>query len=312
MPPFRDGPRLVFMPLLSAHSRAPLVAAALAAAGCSAPVVDDAAAATGSTTQGIILVERVTTVDGAPQTHVSAKFMRLPAAADPELAERVVGSRLDLPAAGECMTVAPLANEDTSSALAALGTVELLDVGDLTMKTGDSVTLLAARAFPDAFGLVSGVFYTSRDAAADLPAPAKYVLESSGSATIDRFTIEADAPAAPSDVFVGDAALGEEVVIEGGALVRWRSDGGAAAQAGDLVYVDITAASGSALRCAWNDEGRGEVPSFMLRSGALGSLPTAATVAVHRVRLGAFVGPGIDLGEVRFDLSVVGRATIAE
>jgi len=302
------------MSLLSAHSRAPLVVVALFAAGCSAPVVDDVAAATGSTTQGIILVERVTTVEGAPQTHVSAKFMRLPAAADPDLAERVVGSRLDLPAAGECMAVAPLASEDTSSALAALGTVELLDVGDLTMKTGDSVTPLAARAFPDAFGLVSGVFYTSRDAAADLPAPAKYVLEGSGSAAVERFTIEADAPAAPSDVFVGGAALGEEVVVEseGGALVRWRSDGSGAAQAGDLVYVDITATSGAALRCAWNDEGRGEVPSSMLRSGALGSLPTAATVAVHRVRLGAFVGPGIDLGEVRFDLSVVGRATIAE
>jgi hypothetical protein len=300
------------MPLLSAHSRAPFVVAALSAAGCSAPVVDDVAAATASTTQGIILVERVTTVEGAPQTHVSAKFMRLPAATDPDLAERVVGSRLDLPAAGECMIVAPLANEDSSSALAALGPVELLDVGDLTMKTGDSVTPLAARAFPDAFGLVSGVFYTSRDAAADLPAPAKYVLEGSGSAAIERFTIEADAPAAPTDVLVGDTALGDDVVIEGGALVRWRSDANGGAQTGDLVYVDITAASGAALRCAWTDEGRGEVPSSILRSGALGALPTAATVAVHRVRLGAFVGPGIDLGEVRFDLSVVGRATIAE
>jgi hypothetical protein len=300
------------MPLLSAHSRAPFVVAALFAAGCSAPVVDDVAAAAGSTTQGIILVERATTVEGAPQTHVSAKFMRLPAGVDPDLAERVVGSRLDLPAAGECMVVAPLANEDTSSALSALGAVELLDVGDLTLKTGDSVTPLAARAFPDAFGLVSGVFYTSRDAADDLPAPAKYVLEGSGSASIERFSIEADAPAAPSDVLVGDAPLGDEVVIEGGALVRWRSDTSVGAQAGDLVYVDITAASGAALRCAFSDEGHGEVPASMLRSGVLGALPAAATLAVHRVRLGAFVGPGIDLGEVRFDLSVVGRATIAE
>jgi hypothetical protein len=300
------------MPLLSAPSRAPFVVAALFAAGCSAPVVDDVAAATGSTTQGIILVERVTTVEGAPQTHVSAKFMRLPSSADPDLAERVVGSRLDLPAAGECMIVSPLAGgEDTGSALAALGAVELLDVGDLTMKTGDSVTPLAARAFPDAFGLVSGVFYTSRDAAADLPAPARYVLEGSGSTSIERFTIEADAPAAPTDVRVGDAALGEEIVIDGGAVVRWRSDA-QSAQAGDLVYVDVTGASGSSLRCVWSDEGRGEVPGSILRSGVLGALPATATLAVHRVRLGAFVGPGIDLGEVRFDLSVVGRATIAE
>lgn len=302
------------MPLLSAHLRAPFVLTALCAVGCSAPVVDEVAGATGGVTQGIILVERVTTVEGAPQTNVSAKFMRLAASADPELAERVVGSRLDLPAAGECMAVSPLAGEDTSSALSALGTIELLDVGDLTMKTGDSVTPLAARAFPDAFGLVSGVFYTSRDAAADLPAPAKYVLEGSGSSSIDRFAIEADAPAAPDEVRVGDAALGDEVVIEGGssAVVRWRSDAALSAQAGDLVYVDITAASGAALRCAFNDEGRGEVPASILRGGVLGALPAAATLSVHRVRLGTFIGPGIDLGEVRFDLSVVGRATIAD
>jgi hypothetical protein len=48
----------------------------------------------------------------------------------------------------------------------------------------------------------------------------------------------------------------------------------------------------------------------MLRGGSLGALPAAATLSVHRVRLGTFLGPGIDLGEVRFDLAVVGRATI--
>lgn len=299
---------------MSAPLRAPIVFSALALAGCSAPVVDDAADANGGTTQGIILVERVTTVDGAPQTNVSAKFMRLSHAADPDIAERLVGSRLDLPAAGECMILSPAANEDMSAAMSALGAVELLDVGDLTMKTGDEVMPLAARAFPDAFGLVSGVFYTSRDATRDLPAPAKYVLEGSGSLAVDRFAIEAEAPAVPEDVRVSDAALADGVVLDPSSniVVRWRSDEALRARGGDedLVYADVTSASGTALRCAFPDEGRGEIPGSMLRGGSLGALPAAATLSVHRVRLGTFLGPGIDLGEVRFDLAVVGRATI--
>lgn len=298
---------------LRALVRPELVFIALTATGCSAPVVDDVADANGGMTQGILLVDRVTTVEGAPQTNVSAKFMRLSPTAEPELAERVVGTRLDLPAAGECMLVPPLANEEVSPALSALGTIELLDVGDLTMKTGETEMPLAARAFPDVGGLVSGVFYTSRDAASDLPAPAKYVLEGSGSALIDRFSIEVDAPAAPEDVRVDDAPLADGVVLEGSAVVRWRSDEAARATSrgeGDLVYVDITAATGTAIRCAFSDEGRGEIPSSVLRSGALGELPATATLAVHRVRLGTFLEPGIDVGEVRFDLAVVGRATI--
>jgi hypothetical protein len=284
-------------------------------AGCSAPVVDDVADATGGITQGIILVERMTTAEGAPQTNVSAKFMRFAATADPETAERVVGSRLDLPSVGECMLVPPVANEEMSAAFSALGPIELLDVGDLTMTTGDAVMPLATRAFPDVGGLVSGVFYTSRDAASDLPAPAKYVLEGSGSAMVERFAIEADAPAIPEDVRVGDAALSDGVTIEAGApaVVRWQSDEARGARRGeeDLVYVEVTAATGAAIRCAYNDEGRGVIPEAVLRSGALGALPAAATLGVHRVRMGTFVGPGIDLGEVRFDLSVLGRATIS-
>jgi hypothetical protein len=283
--------------------------------GCSAPVVDDPIGATGGITQGIILVERATTAEGAPQTNVSAKFMRLSGTADPETAERVVGTRLDLPAVGECALVPAVGNEDMSAALSALGAIELLDVGDLTMKTGDAVMPLAARAFPDVGGVVSGVFYTSRDATSDLPAPAKYVLEGSGSAMVDRFAIESDAPSIPEDVRVGGTALSEGISLDTGsaAIVRWRSEDPQRARQGaeDLVYVDVTAATGAAIRCAFSDEGRGVIPASMLRTGFVGALPAAATLGIHRVRLSTFIGPGIDLGEIRFDLSVLGRATIS-
>ena len=283
-----------------------VAASAFGAFGCSAPVVD-AADASGAVTQGLVLVERSAAGSAAPQTNVSAKFMRLPAAADVDLAERVVGTPFDRPPAGGCMALGAAADDP---ALGSLGPIELLDVGDVTVRTGEDAMPLAARAFPDVGDLVFGVFYTSRDAASELPAPARYAFEGSGSTLIDRFSFEADAPSGPEDVRIGDVELSEEIVLEEGvaAALTWRADDPATAD--DRVYVDVIAASGSAVRCGFRDTGRGVLPGSALRAQALGSLPAGVTVAVRRVREVPFSAPGVDFGEVRFDLSVIGRATV--
>ena len=161
---------------LSLRASIPLVATVVAvAAGCSAPVVDDVADASGAMTEGVVLVERTVAIDGAVQTNVSAKFMRLSTPADPDLAERVVGSKLDQPSVGACRR---LATETVIRKTRALnfGTIELIDVGDVTLRIGAAAMPLAARAFPDVGDLVSGMFYTSRDATSDLPAAATYTL----------------------------------------------------------------------------------------------------------------------------------------
>jgi len=282
--------------------------------GCSAPVIDEdeiADAAEGMT-RGIVLVERVAASDGATQTNVSAKFMRVSASADPELAERVVGSRLDLPAAlPGCMIVPSGGADEVAPSLVALGRVVLMDAGDdVSIKTGDEVIPLDRRAFPDVGGAVFGQFYTSRDATSAIPAPAKYVLESSGSAEMDRLAIEAEAPAAPEDVLVAEQLLADGVTLQEGtgAQVHWRSG---EAGSRDLVYVDVNStANGATVRCAFHDVGEGSIPASFLRSEALGSFPAAATVAVHRVRKSSIGAPGIDDGEMRFDLGVVGHATL--
>ena len=293
--------------------RAPiLIAATVVIGGCSAPVVDDVSDASGAMTDAVVLVERTVSADGATQTHVSAKFMRLSTPADPELAEGMVGSKLALPPVGACRRAA--ADSDGSAALGSIGSIELLDVGDVSLRTGGSVMTLAARAFPDVGDLVSGMFYTSRDAASDLPSAATYTLEGTGSAQVERFAIEADAPAAPEDVRLGDVMLGDAPAIEEGSIsVRWRADpqSSAAKGAEDLVLVDITAASGASVRCTFADSGRGVLPAWVWSSSELGALPASATVAVHRVRERSFVVPGLDTGAVRFDLSVVGRVTVA-
>jgi hypothetical protein len=291
---------------LSTRAALPIVAAFVV--GCTAPTVDDPVDANGGMTDGVVLIERTTSVDGSAQTNVSAKFMRLGTPVDPDLAERVVGSRLELPAAGSCRRAEA---DTTAHALGALGAIELIDVGDVTLRAGASRMTLAARAFPDVGDLVSGVFYTSRDAASDLPTGAVYTLEGTGSAQVDRFAIEAEAPTSPDDVRVAGAALGDAPsVVAGATAIRWRAPTAADKGREDLVIVDVAAESGASVRCAFRDEGRGVVPAWVWSADALGALPTTATVGVHRVRERSFSVGGLDAGAVRFDLAVVGRVNV--
>ncbi|WP_437325762.1 hypothetical protein [Sorangium sp. So ce381] len=309
--------------------------AGAALVGCSAPVAGDATEVNGVVTQGVVRVERAINlsrdaastatpgelddaappsagVDGAGAvTNVLAKFMRLSSAMDPELAEGAVGKPFVLPSAGSCMVLSPAADDEAASSISSLSPIELLDAGDVTMKTESTEMPLAARAFPDVGALVFGVFYTSRDATSDLPAPARYVFESSGSGQLDRFAFEADAPAGPEEVRIGDAELADGVDLDAGvgAVVQWRADEGGRAR--DVIYVDVTSAHGATVRCAFKDTGRGVIPGSLLDPSTLGPLPANATLALHRTRQVPFNASGIDLGEVRFDLSVNGRARIA-
>jgi len=305
--------------------RASILLAAATTIGCSAPVLDDVtdlADASGAMTEGVVLVERTVAGDGVTQTNVSAKFMRLSSPLDPDLSERVVGSKLDLPAAGSCRPIASGTvsgtvdgSLDKSRARSSHGTIELIDVGDVSLRAGTAAMPLAVRAFPDVGDLVSGMFYTSQDATSDLPAGATYTLEGTGAGLVDRFAIDAQAPSALDDVRIGEAALSDGVALDEGApvTVRWRGPESSLVSApgpGDLVLVDVTASSGAAIRCSFRDEGKAVIPGWILRAGTLGALPATATLAVHRVRERAFTSPGIDVGEVRFDLSVMGRVFV--
>jgi hypothetical protein len=286
------------------YLRASVLIAAATIVGCSAPVVDDVADANGAMTEGVVVVERTVSADGPTQTNISAKFMRLGTPVDVDLAERVIGSKLDLPAIGTCRP----RTDSVVDKERAVGSIELFDVGDVSLRAGDSVMSLAVRAFPDVGDLVSGMFYTSRDTASDLPAAPVYKLESTGSASVDRFSIDAEAPAALEDVRLGGASLLEGAALEEGmpAALEWRAGKGH-----DVVLVDVSGPSGSSIRCAYADEGKATLPGWVLRGSTLGGLPATATVAIHRVRERSFATSGVDTGAVRFDLAVIGRATVS-
>jgi hypothetical protein len=292
--------------------RASILFAAAAAAGCSAPVADDAADANGAMTEGVVVVEHRMAGDGTAQTNVSAKFMRLSTPVDPDLAERLVGAKLEVPSyEGAALQAVGVCRQTSSSApdapRGALGTIELIDVGDLTLRSGSALMPLAPRTFPDVGDLVSGMFYTSPDTVRELPTHTTYSLESSGSSFVDRFTIDAEAPPALDDVRIGDTALADGVTLDEGApaTIHWT-----ASDARDLVLVDVSAPSGASVRCAYPDQGTANLPGWVLRGTTLGALPATATVTVHRIRERSFVAPGIDAGELRFDLSVLGRVVV--
>jgi hypothetical protein len=294
--------------------------------GCSAPVVDDVADASGAMTEGVVLVQRTVAGDGATQSNVSAKFLRLSSPVDPDLAERLVGVKLDLPPPGACRATSATA-EGQARGRSALGTIELVDVGDVTLRASEAKIPLAVRAFPDVGDLVSGMFYTSRDAATDLPAGASYTIEGTGSGQVERFSIDTEAPRALEDVRLGSVSLlegSEPQILDDGAPLSIRWLGATSANAGDppalrdgalqvpgdLVVVEVSGQNGASVRCSFRDEGQGVLPGWVLKSSTLGPLPATATISVHRVRGRAFSAPGIDTGEVRFDLSVSGRVLV--
>lgn len=279
------------------------------ALGCTAPV-DAAGEGPAQTTQALVVMERAEREAKSPQTNVSAKFLRVPVAADSDAVERLVGSELDLPPVGECTTVSA---DDALADAPIGGAVELFDVGDVTIHTSAGAIPLAARAFPDVGDRVSGVFYTSPDAARDLPAPARYLLESSGSAQVERFAVESEAPPAPVDVTVAGQPLAEAIeLLEGAPIeITWRASAAHGEGASeDVAYVELVSENGVAVRCAFDDRGRGRLPVTVLADAGLEGSPLAATLGVHRVRQGTFRVPGVDLGEIRFDMSVVAGVTL--
>ena len=222
-----------------------------------------------------------------------------------------IGTKLEITGVGACRQLLASAAVPSSPRVGAHGSIELIDVGDVTLRAGAAEMPLAVRAFPDVGDLVSGMFYTSRDAASDLPAGATYTLEGTGSRLVDRFTGDVDAPPALDDVRVGGAARLDGVTLEQGApvTVQWRPATVSDARSGDLVLVDVSAESGASVRCTFRDEGRGVLPAWVMRSSVLGVLPATAALSVHRVRERAFAAPGIDTGEVRFDPRPSGRVS---
>jgi hypothetical protein len=270
------------------------------ATGCSGTVVSGSDAST-TTTQALLSVERSVEAGegaGAPRTYASAHFLRLQAGADESIAARLVGADLSLPEVGQCEPMEALQNR--AIPLASLGPVDLVDVGEVSLEADEVRATLAARAFPDVVDLVSGVVYTTRDQfAAPLPEGGRYVFRVAGSGAIAPLTLAATAPGGLEQLRVDGLAL-DTVPLSlprGDISISWQATGD------DLVYVDLSS----------NDDGslervRCTLPEGGMATIAASALPhsTSQTIWVHKVRREALTGPGLDGGEVRFDMATTG------
>jgi hypothetical protein len=292
-------------------------------AGCTLAVGDPAEAGDAPeavVTQGTVAVERVVSVSGpttepAVRTHVSARFMQLSGGFDQQLAERVVGSPRELPPRGTCGWRTPTGLGPLPPS-AAHGSIELLDVGEVLLRAGQSSLPLAARAFPDVGEVVSGVVYTSRDGTSDLPVGVPYRIETSGSPLVSGFQLTVDAPLEPLELQIGGQAVEGDgvVVLRGDTLeLAWRTaaDGSADQIVVDLTPVGLDGAEDPAesARCAFDDSGSARVfPEYTSWS----VLPDELDVTVHRLRRVVARLPEIDQTIVEFDFAVTTRAPVAD
>ncbi|RLB46136.1 MAG: hypothetical protein DRI90_27670, partial [Deltaproteobacteria bacterium] len=296
----------------------------LAVSGCSAAVVDDDAEdveTTGAMAHGNVTVERMASFGTATpglRTYISARFVRL-SGLDVQTAESLVGSaaRLDPAAPLGCQWHEIMA--PSASAEAIEGSIELLDVGDILLRAGATVTPLAARAFPDVGDLVFGVVYTSRDHSTALPAATTYSIETSGSVFVDGFSMQVEAPDALDGVRFSQPALGPDTQpLEGGDITLVMGEGltiqwePGSPSSGDRIYVDVASVDDepgvAGLRCVFDDRGVGVVPAPITKLAASGEIE----IAIHRHRLVTAKPSGIDEAVVDFDFAVAARALLTE
>ncbi|MBI4705748.1 MAG: hypothetical protein HY744_32040 [Deltaproteobacteria bacterium] len=296
----------------------------LAVAGCTATVVEegDGGESAALAAQGSVAVERIEAVFGGAsqvRARVSAHFMRVGGLAQ-DVAERVLGSPLELPAGGTCAWREPPGAAQVPPPEAAAGSIELLDVGDMVLRAGASTTPLAARAFPDVGEIVSGVVYTSRDDSAELPVGTTYLFETSGSALVEGFSMQLEAPDAPEGLGVaGRPVAGDVPSVGAGQPVALRWTAGRPA-AGDRIYVDVTGVERGAearglvpaqertLRCSFEDGGAAELPARF----AVWPAAQEIEIAVHRWRRLVLKPSAIDSAVVDFDFAVTVRAAVVE
>lgn len=277
---------------------------AVASGGCTGTVVSSADASSAAT-YALLAVDRSEPAGAADaaRAHASARFLRISTGADPSRAARLLGAVPEMPGLGTCAPVDALA--DPGIPLASLGPVDLVPAGELSVEADGARATLAARAFPDVVDLVSGLVYTTRDVTTSaLPTPARYRFVASGSEAIGPTVLEADAPPAPLDVRVAGAPLGADpaAIARADLTLAWTP--GAAA---DHVYVDLAGTDDPArerVRCAFADDGAATIPAAALPAG------TSIAFALHRVHREPVTAPGLDGGEVRFDLATTGSLRV--
>jgi hypothetical protein len=171
--------------------------------------------------------------------------------------------------------------------------VQLLAVGDISLRVGELSHTLAPRLFPDLATTASGWFYAGN---AELTGGGseldEYVLSAPGEQNIGRFEVSLAAPGEVLGLEVfGQSLERDGLVTRGGdAELSWEPE-----DIRNRVEIEVHAA-GSVLSCAVRDDGR-----FVLPQSKLASLEpdTGASLVVRRVSVIAADMQGVESAYVR-------------
>ena len=168
--------------------------------------------------------------------------------------------------------------------------VDLLSIGDISVRAGGRTQLLSPRLFPDLAATASGWFYAGNpDLQVELD---EFTLGAPGEQGVGRFEMAVAAPADVASLDVAGVGL-----AEGGALTRTR-DAELTWEPEDLrdrIELEIYAGT-SVLACTVRDDGQFVLPQAKLAS--LDGDPQASLVA-RRVRVISAEMQGIEAAYVR-------------
>ncbi len=261
----------------------------LSAGACTQSGAEDA----GADIQGrsgalaLLQVERFVDPDGATMRMVAgAKVARYRNMAGDALLALLGAESVELES---CALSAGLANPSIS----AESEVELLSVGDITLRTVDSLTVLEPRLFPALAATASGWFYAVDT---EITAPRVELDElfarAPGENGLGAFELTMAAPHDLLELDVAGQRLTSDAVLDrhANAELRWEAD-----DPRDRIEIEVLA-GGNVLSCACRDDGHFVIDRSLLAS--LGADDNGALV-VRRVRGTAFDMQGVETSYAR-------------
>jgi hypothetical protein len=279
-----------------------LLALAPAALGCAGNVSGSGGGADAeiTATHAVVVVERSTDSVEGVRAEASARFVRAAASSSIDTIMQAVGAALELPARGSCASV-NLAPHATTSA-APMPSVELVDVGTVSLEARGVETRLGLRQVPDVTDVLTGVVYARGAEAKLLPSGAPYVLHVAGGPNSLAFDVVALAPSDPLDVSIAGEGPAGTLVARGPSIeVSWTAD-----RTDDVLFADIQPAG---VRCVLADPGNRvssetSAGDGLAHAGVSASLlDDSGSLVVHRVRRVPLLAGGVADGEIRFDFS---------
>jgi len=183
--------------------------------------------------------------------------------------------------------------------------VELIDVGNITVRFGSRKQLLPARNFPDLMNLITGVIYAGDETQGFSFNPShRFELRTYGSGDVDPFVLVGRSPGDLSISSIGDVDpdMVESLMISQGEVLEVKWDSPEEDSAGEAIIeiswnmFDIP----YHVECRVNDDGDFTVPGEITAMIPENPAGTDALISIIRVRTFRSVARGLDSVEFRF------------